>query len=392
MSGAPGDLGDGVWDAVVVGAGPAGSLCARQLALGGRRVLLVERSVFPRAKVCGACLGAGGVGVLERAGMGGLLDELGAAAVRRTRLVWRGRSLRVPMRGMVTVSRRAMDAALAHAAERAGAVFVQGVRASWDGAAGIGSGPVAVRLESDERAVEARTRSLVIAGGLRTADADGVAGASVDERSWIGLGASGPAGDAGVFGADELTMVAAPHGYVGRIVTEDGVANWAAAVDPRSLRRFGGPAGAVRAIMENAGLAGGLVGGLDAGPPGSGWTGTPALTRRTPAQRGCVYRVGDAAGYVEPITGEGMTWALLGAAALAPMVEAAIGSGRHEPVWAARHASLLRVRRARCRLVARSLRSPLIMRAAFLGLGSGGAVGEMLVNRLIGAPGVAGRA
>ena len=32
-----------VWDAVVVGAGPAGSLVARQLAQSGRRVLLVDR-------------------------------------------------------------------------------------------------------------------------------------------------------------------------------------------------------------------------------------------------------------------------------------------------------------------------------------------------------------
>jgi geranylgeranyl reductase family protein len=41
-----------VWDAVVVGAGPAGCAAAYDLAAAGRRVLLVDRAVFPRAKAC----------------------------------------------------------------------------------------------------------------------------------------------------------------------------------------------------------------------------------------------------------------------------------------------------------------------------------------------------
>src|SRR5688572_33495727 len=47
----------GMWDAVVIGAGPAGSVAARQLALQGKRVLLVEKDKLPRDKVCGGCLG-----------------------------------------------------------------------------------------------------------------------------------------------------------------------------------------------------------------------------------------------------------------------------------------------------------------------------------------------
>lgn len=375
---------DEPWDAVVVGAGPAGSLCARRLAIGGRRVLLVERSVFPRWKVCGACLGASGVRTLEREGLGGLLDDLGARPVGQVRLVWRGRSLRVPMRGMVTVSRRAMDAGLAAAAQEAGAVFLQGARASWDAPRNESDGALRVRLESDTGTVEVSARSVVVAGGLRSASAHGEHGASVEAGSLIGLGATGPADGAGAFGAGALAMMVGSHGYVGRIVTEDGTANWAAAVDPKSLRRFGGPAAAVRAICDEA--------GLDARVPDAGWVGTPALTRRTPAQRGRVYRVGDAAGYVEPITGEGMSWALLGASALAPVLESALASGRHDGAWDGRHASLLRVRRARCRVVARSLRSPWAMRAAFAAFGSVGPAGGVLVNRLIGAPGTGGRA
>ncbi|MHB1131764.1 MAG: geranylgeranyl reductase family protein [Chloroflexota bacterium] len=45
------------FDAIVVGAGPAGATAARNLAIAGRRVLLIERSTLPRYKACGGGLG-----------------------------------------------------------------------------------------------------------------------------------------------------------------------------------------------------------------------------------------------------------------------------------------------------------------------------------------------
>jgi len=42
-----------IHDALVIGAGPAGSTAARLLAQAGWSVALVEKSVFPRRKVCG---------------------------------------------------------------------------------------------------------------------------------------------------------------------------------------------------------------------------------------------------------------------------------------------------------------------------------------------------
>ena len=44
------------YDAVVVGAGPAGSAAAAMLAQSGRDVLLLEKASFPRSKVCGEFL------------------------------------------------------------------------------------------------------------------------------------------------------------------------------------------------------------------------------------------------------------------------------------------------------------------------------------------------
>ncbi len=370
MSIDPRHLADRAWDAVVVGAGPGGSLTARELAVRGRSVLLVEKASFPRWKVCGACLGGSGVRTLERVGLGALLGSIGARPVERTRLVWRGRSLVVPMRGMVAVSRGALDTALARSAELAGAVFVSGVRAAWDEGGSVSVDGVVLSA-----------RSVVVAGGLRAAEPDGVGGARVDPRSWIGVGAAttqAEDGVGGVFGADELTMIVGERGYVGRIVTEDAMANWAAAVDPAFLRSCGSPAEAVRAICDEAGVA--------ARTPAAGWVGTPALTRRTPAQRGSIYRVGDSAGYVEPITGEGMSWALAGAAALAPVLNKALSAG-HTDVWARLHARMFRSRRMRCRAVALGLRSPAAMRAAFALLGGRPHAGSAVVGRMIGAGG-----
>jgi len=54
---------------LVVGAGPAGSVCAWRLAREGVRVLLADRSSFPRPKLCGGALSGYGADLLVRCGM-----------------------------------------------------------------------------------------------------------------------------------------------------------------------------------------------------------------------------------------------------------------------------------------------------------------------------------
>jgi len=56
-------------DALIIGAGPAGSSAARLLAQAGRRVVLVEKSEFPRRKVCGEFISAATMPVLEACGV-----------------------------------------------------------------------------------------------------------------------------------------------------------------------------------------------------------------------------------------------------------------------------------------------------------------------------------
>src|SRR5690349_16150089 len=54
-------------EAIIIGAVPAGSFAAILLARGGWRVTLLEKHPFPRDKVCGECLSALGLSVLQRA-------------------------------------------------------------------------------------------------------------------------------------------------------------------------------------------------------------------------------------------------------------------------------------------------------------------------------------
>lgn len=57
------------FDVCVVGAGPAGSLAASELAVSGARILLVDRADFPRDKVCGDGVSPRAVRILKSAGL-----------------------------------------------------------------------------------------------------------------------------------------------------------------------------------------------------------------------------------------------------------------------------------------------------------------------------------
>jgi menaquinone-9 beta-reductase len=57
-----------LWDAIIVGAGPAGSSLASRLGAAGRSVLLLDSARFPRDKLCGEYLGAGCLPLLDQIG------------------------------------------------------------------------------------------------------------------------------------------------------------------------------------------------------------------------------------------------------------------------------------------------------------------------------------
>jgi flavin-dependent dehydrogenase len=105
---------------LVVGAGPAGSACALELARRGIDTLLVDQSDFPRDKICGDGLIPDAHAALARLGV---LQEVLAQAQPCTHVRAFGPSgLSVDVPGQLAVlPRKELDHLLVRAAERAGA-------------------------------------------------------------------------------------------------------------------------------------------------------------------------------------------------------------------------------------------------------------------------------
>jgi flavin-dependent dehydrogenase len=74
------------YDAVIIGGGPAGSACGIVLAAAGWRVAIVERSAFPRRKVCGEFVSASNVALLAQLGIADAFRQEAGPEVRRVGL------------------------------------------------------------------------------------------------------------------------------------------------------------------------------------------------------------------------------------------------------------------------------------------------------------------
>jgi geranylgeranyl reductase family protein len=115
-------------DALVIGAGPAGSAAARMLALQGLHVRLVDRFDFPRDKVCGDALIPDAVAALTELGVRhGVLG--GARRLDRIRVYAPNHSYVALEGACASVPRLALDDSLRRAAVDAGAQFHPRLRA-----------------------------------------------------------------------------------------------------------------------------------------------------------------------------------------------------------------------------------------------------------------------
>ncbi|MES2859583.1 MAG: NAD(P)/FAD-dependent oxidoreductase [Pseudomonadota bacterium] len=88
-------------DAVIIGAGPAGSTAAMRLAAAGWSVAVVEKSTFPRRKVCGECIAASNLPLLDTLGVGAEFDRLAGPGLRRMGLFVGTRRILAPLPPLV---------------------------------------------------------------------------------------------------------------------------------------------------------------------------------------------------------------------------------------------------------------------------------------------------
>jgi len=300
------------YDAVVVGAGPAGSVAALVLARGGARVALADKAAFPRDKACGDLIGPRGVQMLADlgltvpdAGRGSDLLAVGPSG-RRSRLpAFTGRSY--PGHGIV-VPRVAFDHALREAALAAGAV---GVRA---------------RVTEVEHGPEGTVRAVLGSDGQRLAGdviigADGALSPVARLAGMLDPPAAlwGFAVRAYVPGEVPLPLLvlleSAPWriypGYGWLFPGADGQANVGIGIGMGGSRHAAPLRGDLDRFTTLLRSRGDLRPAAEPGPVIGGWLrmgGTGA-----PPAAGNVLLVGDAAGLINPLQGEGIAPAMISA-------------------------------------------------------------------------------
>ncbi|HET8655767.1 MAG TPA: FAD-dependent oxidoreductase [Longimicrobiaceae bacterium] len=347
------------WDAVVVGAGPAGSATATRLARAGHRVLLLDREEFPRDKPCGECVNPAAVRALESLGTLDALRTLAHADLGGWRIrpagapPFEGRF--PPGESGMGIRRVDLDAVLLDLARRGGAAVRTGARVTdvvrEDGRV------TGVRVGAEE----IRARLVVGADGLR----------SIIVRR-LGLLRRGPklrklaltAHVRGVWELDGLgELHVFPWGCVGVAAVGGGQSNVTVVVTGRAMERVTGARdeyfdGLLRSTPRFRGAE--RVGAVQATGPFD-WP-----TRGTAADGALV--VGDAAGYFDPFTGQGIYRALRGAELAAAVADAALRSGdlsaaRLAPYHRAQHGEFGPGQRVQ-RLIEGFVARPALLRAA----------------------------
>ncbi len=300
-------LRDTVWDVAVVGAGPAGASAAREAALAGARVVLLDRATFPRYKTCGGGL----IGLSREALPEGfeLPVQEWIGAITFTQQGRKERTKRDRDGSMLAlVNRTDFDHALVKAAVEAGVELREGVVVT-----GV------EQAEAPEMSTEDPVQALEAAVSLTLADRSRVRARAV-------VGADGSASrvarhvgvtcrqvDLGLEAEIPVPPQIAAR-WAGRVLIDWGPVRgsygW---VFPKGdvltvgviAARGGGEETRAyyRQFIEQLGLAG-LPAAQDSGHL------TRCRTADSPLCRGRVLVAGDAAGLLDPWTREGISYAL----------------------------------------------------------------------------------
>lgn len=309
------------FDAVVVGAGPAGSSAAILLSRAGWSVALVEKERFPRRKVCGECIAASNLPLLEALGIGPAFDAVAGPELRRVALLCGNRSIEADLPAAShgrypwgrALGRETLDTLLLEQARSTGAAVLQpwsvqtlegapgdwrcGIRSMESGVTSILRSRVAIDAHGSWEALPSARRNRHGTDGARDllAFKANFRGASLD--------------------AGLLPVLSLDGGYGGMVVADGGVTTVACCIrrDRLSACRLASPgmrAGeAIEAFLrrECRGVRMALQAATRDGP----WLAAGPLHPgiRVDAEDGW-FRIGNAAGEAHPIIGEGMSMAM----------------------------------------------------------------------------------
>jgi menaquinone-9 beta-reductase len=301
-----------VFDVIISGAGPAGAVTATVLARAGARVLVLDRAAFPRHKLCGDTINPGTLAALDRLG---LTARLAGRTLRIDGMMVtgeRGALVRGEYRDGVyglAVTRRDLDAALLDEAAAAGARIEQGV---------LVRGPLIERAGGrtrvrgviiggrDGRDVRVPAPLVVAADGRRSriAVALGLLRHPARPRRWaIGAYFESVAG---------LTSLGEMHVRTGRYIgvarLPSGLVNVCLVTPARE--GFDDPGGLLkRAVMEDWHLADRFAGArMVTAPVVIGPLAVDVSGARVPG----LLLAGDASGFIDPMTGDGLRFAVCG--------------------------------------------------------------------------------
>lgn len=362
-------------DVLIAGAGPAGSSLALRLARAGFHVRLVEARRFPRFKPCGEFMTPQCVRILSELGLDGELESLGLQRIRGMRLYGfahaaHGRYVaighaRPPVDHGYAVRRDVFDAALLRAAAAEGSVEhhsglrVTGLLRDGDGAV------LGVRtrdLDGEDR--DFRARFTIGADGLRSA----VAGALGVRRpiAWLQKLAL-TTRYAGVRAGDQAEVHFFPGGYFVAHLVDQHLFSVNLVVDTAVVRGSGlDPTAFFEREIGTCPRMHARLAGAQRIDPVRG-IGPLAYTTSRQTFDGAAL-VGDAAGYVDPVTGEGVFIALRGAELLAESLAIALHAGRTDaaslrPYLAGRRREIV-PRTVLARLLQRGLRHDWLVEAA----------------------------
>ncbi len=331
-------------DVLILGAGPAGSSAAVRLARAGWRVLAVDRCRFPRPKPCGEYYNPECCRLLRELGILPAVMAAGARVLPELVLRTPGGRLTYPLERVappgdhaLSLGRETLDGLLVRAAREAGAEVREGVTVReplLEGGRVVGA-----LVREDGRDQEVRARVTLAADGLRSRFARRLGLAAGDGgRRKLGLAARYRA----VPGAAErVEMHGGGPGCCG-ISLRGAEANLGMVTDASRARELGGDPG--RFFREALHAYPELVAAVEGDPISVRAVGPLTWRTRRQSTAGCLL-LGDAAGFYDPFTGQGVTFALLTAELAAEVAGAALArgdlSGRRLAEYSRQRAALL---------------------------------------------------